>query len=78
MEIGVDFTPDDVCNKVERILMQFQWVKDGTRWRHGVFCEGFFLQNVSTNGGELTPSHRHELNGPNIVIPDWNYGMCNW
>ena len=45
-EIGAGFTPDDMCNKVERILMQFQWEKDGNRWRHEVFCEGFFLQNV--------------------------------
>ena len=45
-EIGADFAPDDMRNKVERTLMRYQWEKDGKRWRHEVFREGFFLHNV--------------------------------
>ena len=45
-EIGADFLPDDMCNN---ILQKFQWEKDGSRWRHVVSPEGFFLHDVLEN-----------------------------
>ena len=55
--IGADFSPADMCNRVENILQNLQWEKDGNRWRHIVFPEGFFLHDVLENNSWRKISH---------------------
>lgn len=55
--LGADLSPADMCNRVENILQNLQWEKDGNRWRHIVFPEGFFLHDVLENNSWRKISH---------------------